>query len=510
MTRPLDGVKVLDFSTLLPGPLATLILAEAGAEVIKVERPPDGDELRRNSPEFAILNRGKRSVALDLKDPAARGRLAPLLREADVLVEQFRPGVMERLGLGWDDVRAVNPRLIYCSINGYGSEGPKAQASGHDLTYAAEAGLLARTCGADGSPGMPPALIADIGGGSYPAVINILMALLRRERTGEGARIEVAMYDNLFPFLFSAFSQAYGRGDWPEPGAGLETGGSPRYNIYPTADGRHLAAAPMEAKFWAAFCDAIDLPEAFRGDDDWPATRAAVAERIASRTAAEWEQHFEGRDFPAAIVLSFEEALGRSAFRRASPARAAGRGPRRGYAGAADAGERGLPRAGRQSVSSGAGRRQRAARSMTSWTPRDPDFQADVRRRFAASPVCGFFGFEVKAVEPGEITLALPLKPELGHAPGFFQGSIVGAVAEYAGSYAAYTLLPADWSRLTLDYTLKFLGPARGERLIGKGRVLAHGRTLSNCAADLFVLRDGAEHLCATALVTVRHTPPGD
>jgi uncharacterized protein (TIGR00369 family) len=145
---------------------------------------------------------------------------------------------------------------------------------------------------------------------------------------------------------------------------------------------------------------------------------------------------------------------------------------------------------------------------VTAFVSRSPDFAADVRRRFAASPVCGFFGFELEDVTAGAITLALPCKPEFAHAPGFFQGAIIGAVADYAGSYAAYTLIPDDWSRLTLDYTLKFLAPARGERLIGRGRVLAHGNTLSNCAADLFVLRDGAEHLCATALATVRHTPP--
>ena len=147
-----------------------------------------------------------------------------------------------------------------------------------------------------------------------------------------------------------------------------------------------------------------------------------------------------------------------------------------------------------------------AARPQTVFTSRNPDFDADVRRRFAASPVCGFFGFQVVSVGQGEIVLALPLKPEFGHAPGFFQGSIVGALAEYAGSYAAYTLLPEDRSRLTLDYTLKFLAPARGERLIGRGRALTHGRTLSTCAADITVLREEREHLCATALVTVRHT----
>jgi uncharacterized protein (TIGR00369 family) len=133
---------------------------------------------------------------------------------------------------------------------------------------------------------------------------------------------------------------------------------------------------------------------------------------------------------------------------------------------------------------------------------------AEVRRRFAQSPVCGFFGFEVVEVGQGTITLALPVKPEFGHAPGFFQGAIIGAIADYAGSYAAYTLIPDDWNRLTLDYTLKFLAPARGDRLIGRGRVITAGRTLSTCQADMSVVRGGTEHLCATALVSVRHTPP--
>jgi uncharacterized protein (TIGR00369 family) len=145
---------------------------------------------------------------------------------------------------------------------------------------------------------------------------------------------------------------------------------------------------------------------------------------------------------------------------------------------------------------------------VTVFVSRNPRMEADVRRRFADSPVCRFFGFEVEEVAAGAITLALPLRPEFGHAPGYFQGTIVGAVADYAGSYAAYTLIPDDWSRLTLDYTLKFLSPARGERLVGRGRVISHGATLSTCAAEMSVLREGGEHLCATALLSVRHTPP--
>jgi alpha-methylacyl-CoA racemase len=190
--QPLAGIKVVDFSALLPGPLASLILAAAGAEVVKIERP-GGDELRGYEPRFgaagagfALLNRGKRSIAIDLKENDARARLLPLLRSADVLIEQFRPGVMERLGLGHAALAAVNPRLIYCSITGYGQSGPKAQAAAHDLNYLAETGLLHLAAGADGAPVVPPALIADIAGGSYPAVLNILLALRERDASGRG------------------------------------------------------------------------------------------------------------------------------------------------------------------------------------------------------------------------------------------------------------------------------------------------------------------------------------
>ena len=203
----LAGVRVLDFSTLLPGPLATLLLAECGAEVIKIE-PSGGENMRHYEPHFdgesamfAQLNRGKRSLMLDLKREPDRERLAPLLARADILVEQFRPGVMERLGLGYAAVREVNPRVVYCSMTGYGQTGPRAQKAGHDLNYLAEAGLLSLAAGTDGTPSMPPAPIADVAGGSYAGLINILLALHRRERTGTGCHLDIAMADNLFPFV---------------------------------------------------------------------------------------------------------------------------------------------------------------------------------------------------------------------------------------------------------------------------------------------------------------------
>ena len=255
---PLDGIRVLDFTSLLPGPLATLVLAEAGAEVTKIERPGMGDEMRTYVPKFgadavnfALLNRGKRSVQLDLKDPESSAPIRALVQDADVLIEQFRPGVMERLGLGPDAVHAINPRIVYCSLSGYGQHGPLADRAGHDLNYVAELGLLGLSRGAGGEPVLPPALVADIGGGSYPAVINILLALIERERTGRGARLDVSMTDNVFTFLYWAMGNGLAAGQWPEPGAELLTGGSPRYNIYRAADGGWIAAAPLEDRFWS-------------------------------------------------------------------------------------------------------------------------------------------------------------------------------------------------------------------------------------------------------------------
>jgi crotonobetainyl-CoA:carnitine CoA-transferase CaiB-like acyl-CoA transferase len=323
MTQPLAGVCVLDFSTLLPGPLATLLLAEAGAEVIKIERPGKGDEMRSYAPKFgassvnfALLNRGKRSVAIDLKAPDAVARLRPLIERADVVVEQFRPGVMDRLGLGYGALAAINPRIVYCAVTGYGQSGPKAQVAAHDLNYVAESGLLGLAAGADGAPVVPPALIADIAGGTYPAVINILLALRERESTGRGRRLDVAMADNLFTFMYWALGNGLAAGAWPRPGGELVSGGSPRYQIYRTQDGRYLAAAPLEQKFWDNFCDTIGLAPEWRDDArDVHGTRAAVAACIASRTAAQWRAALADKDVCCAIVASVEEALADAHFR---------------------------------------------------------------------------------------------------------------------------------------------------------------------------------------------------
>jgi crotonobetainyl-CoA:carnitine CoA-transferase CaiB-like acyl-CoA transferase len=317
MSQPLSGVLVLDFTTLLPGPLATLMLAEAGADVIKIERPGGEDMRRRDGPPldddsaaFVLLNRGKRGMVLDLKREDARARLMPLITRADVLVEQFRPGVMARLGLGYEAVRQINPRVIYCSISGYGQSGPRAGEAGHDLNYIGATGVLALNPGVPDRPTVPPALIADIGGGSFPAVMNILLALRQRDRSGEGCHLDVAMADAMFTFAWQALAVGQSTGRYPGPGEARTAGGSPRYALYPTRDGELIACAALEQKFWETFCAAIELAPALIDERaDPPATRAAIAAIIAGRTAAEWRPIFAKADCCATIVASLEQAM---------------------------------------------------------------------------------------------------------------------------------------------------------------------------------------------------------
>src|SRR5476649_1520434 len=210
--QPLSRLLVLDFTTLLPGPLAALMLAEAGAEVIKIERP-GGEDMRRFRPvmggesaPFALLNRGKTALTLDLKSEADRAKLISLIKRADILIEQFRPGVMARLGLGYDDASALNPRLVYCSISGYGQCGPRVDEAGHDINYIGNSGLLDLQPGPLEHPVVPPMLAADIAGGSFPAVINILLALRARDQSGQGCHLDVAMTDAMFTFGWAALA----------------------------------------------------------------------------------------------------------------------------------------------------------------------------------------------------------------------------------------------------------------------------------------------------------------
>jgi crotonobetainyl-CoA:carnitine CoA-transferase CaiB-like acyl-CoA transferase len=314
--EPLAGIRVLDFTTLLPGPMATLMLAEAGAEVVKFERP-GGEDMRRFGPAwgrdsvlFAMLNRGKKSVAADLKEPHVCERVLALAKTADVVVEQFRPGVMDRLGLGYEAMRAANPRIIYCAITGYGQTGPRAMRAGHDLNYIGDAGLLALSSGKSGYRVVPPALVADIAGGSYPAVMNILLALRKRDASGEGCFIDVSMTESVLPFLYAAIGMGLAVGAWPKDGGEQLTGGSPRYHLYETRDGKVACVASLEQKFWKSFTAAIGLESEFIDDRRNPqATIARVAEIIAGRTAAEWEPVFDKADCCCSIMQDIRTAL---------------------------------------------------------------------------------------------------------------------------------------------------------------------------------------------------------
>jgi alpha-methylacyl-CoA racemase len=316
MPQPLSGVLVLDFTTLLPGPLATLMLAEAGAEVIKIERP-GGEDMRVMPPlydgeaaVFALLNRGKKSIVVDLKNTSDRSRLQPLLEKADVIVEQFRPGVMERLDLGFAAVARINPRIVYCSISGYGQIGPRAGEAGHDINYQSLTGLLAIQPGPLDRPVIPPALVADIAGGTMPAVINILLGLRQRDATGKAVYLDIAMADAMFTFAWYAYAIGNATGKFPGPGELRLAGGSPRYQLYPTKDAKLVACGALEQKFWLSFCNTIGVPAPLMNDlADPAATRQAIADIIARESAAHWRPKFAAADCCVTIMASLEDAL---------------------------------------------------------------------------------------------------------------------------------------------------------------------------------------------------------
>jgi alpha-methylacyl-CoA racemase len=316
MTQPLKDILVLDFSTLLPGPMATLMLSEAGAEVIKFERPATGEDARHTDPKidgesigFAVLNHGKKSVALDLKSKSAMDILRPMLEKADVLVEQFRPGVMDRLGLSYEAVRTINPRLVYCSITGYGQTGPKATAAGHDLNYVGDTGVLSLSRGPEEQPTMPFGLVADIGGGTYPAVVNILLALMARQKTNEGAHLDIAMSEGAFAFAYWAHAEGVIAGQEIGSATGRLTGRLARYRLYSASDGRQIAVGALEEKFWQSFCDVIGQPKALR--DDWSdpvACAAEVARRLGEQPSTHWEPLLAAADCCCSVVKTPAEA----------------------------------------------------------------------------------------------------------------------------------------------------------------------------------------------------------
>ena len=319
----LEGIKVIDFSTLLPGPLASLFLAETGAEVIKIEKPGVGDEIRLSNPQwgeqsvsFSLLNRGKKSLSLDLKDPKNLKILIPILKEADIIIEQFRPGVMKRLGLDYESIKKINQDIIYVSITGYGQYGPKSMVAGHDLNYIGNAGLLSISMGRENDTVVPPALVADIAGGSYPAVINILLALRKRDLNKEGSYIDLSMTENLFPFMFWGLGSGFAHNKWPGNSDGVLSGGSPRYNIYKTSDGSYVAAAPLEDRFWNKFCEAIELPKKFiKMQNDQEKVIKEIRKIIGQKEKNYWLDVFNKADCCCSIVKSIEEAINDNHFK---------------------------------------------------------------------------------------------------------------------------------------------------------------------------------------------------
>ena len=319
----LEGIKVIDFSTLLPGPLASLFLSETGAEVIKIEKPGVGDEIRLSNPQwgeqsvsFSLLNRGKKSLSLDLKDPKNLKILIPILKEADIIIEQFRPGVMKRLGLDYESIKKINQDIIYVSITGYGQYGPKSMVAGHDLNYIGNAGLLSISMGRENDTVVPPALVADIAGGSYPAVINILLALRKRDLNKEGSYIDLSMTENLFPFMFWGLGSGFAHNKWPGNSDGVLSGGSPRYNIYKTSDGSYVAAAPLEDRFWNKFCEAIELPKKFiKTQNDQEKVIQEIRKIIGQKEKNYWLDVFNKADCCCSIVKSIEEAINDNHFK---------------------------------------------------------------------------------------------------------------------------------------------------------------------------------------------------
>jgi len=311
---PLDGIRVLDLSRLLPGPYATLVLADLGADVVKVEDPSGGDYARwmpplagRQSGIFHALNRNKRSLALDLRRPGGTEALRRLAARADVLVESFRPGVMDRLGVGWEALSRDNPRLVLCSISGYGQTGPYRLRAGHDLDYVALAGVLAL----NGGPEAPRPLavqVADVAGGSWPAVAGILAALLRRAATGRGGHVDVAMAEGALGMLALQQGMADARGEPLRRGAEMLNGGWACYGVYRTRDGRFAALAALEPKFFAAFCEAVGRPElAERQYDEGGGPRAELEAIFAARTRDEWAAFAEAHDACVMPVLEGDE-----------------------------------------------------------------------------------------------------------------------------------------------------------------------------------------------------------
>jgi alpha-methylacyl-CoA racemase len=319
---PLDGLTILDLSRLLPGPFCSLLLADFGADVIKVEDTGMGDYVRWSPPYyegaaetaksalFLALNRGKRSIRVNLKADAGKEVLLRLVADADVLIESFRPGVLDRLGVGYQRLREINPRLIYCAISGYGQDGPNRDRSGHDLNYLGLNGILGLTGDANGPPVQAAAQIADIGGGSLMAAVGILMALRERERSGTGQLVDCSMFDGALSWLGMVAAEAFATGRGARRGELPLAGRFVCYRPYACADG-HVSLGALEPKFWAAWCEGVGRPDLVPNQFEAPGseTHQAVSAIFLERTREQWRAFASQHDSCLEPILELDEVL---------------------------------------------------------------------------------------------------------------------------------------------------------------------------------------------------------
>lgn len=303
----LNNLKILDFSTLLPGPYATLMLADLGAEVLHVQRPSD-EEL---TPMDQYLNRSKKSIMIDLKKEGATEKIKQLVKEYDIVLEQFRPGVMNRLGLGYDDLKEINPKIIYCSITGFGQTGPYKDRPGHDINYISMAGLASHSGTKELGPANNATQIADIAGGSLHAVIGILAAVNYRNQTGEGQYIDISMTDASFALNAVAAPNYFVNDEVPMPEEEILNGGT-FYGFYETKDGRYFSVGSLEPKFRKLLCDGIGRSDLFElsmseDKDDIKRFKEIVKESFLMKTFEEWLEIFQKVEACVEPVLTFDE-----------------------------------------------------------------------------------------------------------------------------------------------------------------------------------------------------------
>lgn len=317
--KPLAGVRVLDLTRLLPGPVATLHLADLGADVIKIEDTGAGDYARtlgmpegKLAPVFLAINRNKRGMLLDLKQPEGVDIFMRLARTADIVVESFRPGVVDRLGVSYEHVKAVNPKIIYCAISGYGQTGPYRNLAGHDLNYCAYAGFVDQNGPTGGDPVIPNFQVADILGGAVVPLMGILAALFDAQRTGQGRYVDAAMSEGVLTHNVQALSALVTQGQPKPMGADLLSGREACYNVYRTKDGKHMAVGALEAKFWDEVCNVLGRPDLKRNhwafDGDPAVAIKALREIFMTKTQAEWVKAFEGHDCCVTPVRPLDEA----------------------------------------------------------------------------------------------------------------------------------------------------------------------------------------------------------